>query len=96
MARRHRGARTIDVPGGLNSFDLFFLAMARWQSGQHQEARGWFDRAVESMRKTRGKSEELDRFHAEAARLLGIGEIRSSVREERTPEGTQPGTSSEE
>src|SRR5262249_47346195 len=50
----------------------FFLAMARWQLGQKDEARKWFDRAVRWMDQQDPRDEELRRFRAEAVELLGI------------------------
>jgi len=50
----------------------FFLAMAHWQLGQKDEARQWYDKAVEWMEKNQPEDEELRRFRAEAAELLGI------------------------
>src|SRR5262249_1007892 len=55
-----------------NSYDFFFLAMARWQLGEKDEARQWYDKAVEWMDKNKPGDEELARFRAEAAQLLGI------------------------
>jgi tetratricopeptide (TPR) repeat protein len=50
----------------------FFLAMAHWQLGEQEEARRWYDKAVAWMEKDRPKDEELGRFRAEAAELLGV------------------------
>ena len=50
----------------------FFLAMAHWQLGDKDEARKWYDKGVEWMDKNQPKNEELRRFRAEAAELLGI------------------------
>jgi tetratricopeptide (TPR) repeat protein len=58
----------------------FFLAMAHWQLGEkdkawqlYEEARAWTD-------KYRPKDKELLRFHAEAARLLGLEQIEFAQR----------------
>ena len=59
---------------GGNASDWFFLAMAHWQLGHNDEARTSYDKAVEWMDKNQPKNEELLRFRAEAAELLGIGE----------------------
>ena len=45
--------------------------MAHWQPGEKDEARKWFDQAVEWMEKNKPDDEELRRFRAEAAELLG-------------------------
>ena len=50
----------------------FFLAMAHCQLGQKDEARKLYEKAVEWMQKNRPWDEELIRFRAEAAELLGI------------------------
>ena len=55
-----------------DSFDWFFLAMAHWQLGEKDEARKWYDQAVQWMEKNQPQDEELRRFRAEAEELLGI------------------------
>jgi tetratricopeptide (TPR) repeat protein len=50
----------------------FFLAMAHWQLGDKDQARRWYDRAVEWMEKNRPQDEELRRFRAEAEEVLQI------------------------
>ena len=57
-----------------DSYQWFFLAMAHWQLRNNQEARNWYDRAVEWMNKNQPKNQELRRFRAEAAELLGVRE----------------------
>jgi serine/threonine protein kinase/tetratricopeptide (TPR) repeat protein len=57
---------------GGDSFDWFFLAMARWRSDDRAGARSWFDKAVAWMDKHQPKNDELRRFHSEAAQVLGI------------------------
>ncbi|MCI0462915.1 MAG: tetratricopeptide repeat protein, partial [Gemmataceae bacterium] len=52
--------------------DWFFLAMAHWRLGNQPEARRWFDRAVTWMDRMAPDQEELRRFRAEAAKLLGV------------------------
>jgi tetratricopeptide (TPR) repeat protein len=61
-------------PKGGDSYQWFFLAMAHWQLGNTQEARKWYDRAVEWMNKNQSRNEELRRFRTEAAELLGVHE----------------------
>jgi tetratricopeptide (TPR) repeat protein len=53
-------------------FNAFFLAMAHWRLGERDEARQWYDRAVQWTEKKRPKDEELRRFRDEAAGLLGL------------------------
>jgi uncharacterized protein HemY len=57
---------------GGGASDWLFLAMAHWQLGQKDEARTWYDRAVQGMAKSDPQDEELRRFRAEAEELLGI------------------------
>jgi tetratricopeptide (TPR) repeat protein len=54
--------------------NAFFIAMAHWQLGRKDEARQWYDRAVEWMDKNKRNEAELIRFRAEAATLLGVTE----------------------
>jgi hypothetical protein len=54
--------------------DWFFLAMASWKLDHKDVARSWYDRAVAWAMKNEPKDEELRRFRAEAAALLGIEE----------------------
>ena len=62
----------MELRKGGDSHDWFFLAMAHWQLGQKDEARKWHDQAVAGMEKRAPQNEELTRFRAEAAQLLGI------------------------
>jgi tetratricopeptide (TPR) repeat protein len=61
---------------GGDAFDFFFLAMAHWQRGEKETARKWFDQAVPWMDKNAPHNEELRRFRAEAAELLGVEDLR--------------------
>ena len=64
----------MELRNGGDSFDWFFLAMAHWRLGEKDKAREWYDRAVRWMDKNPSKNEELRRFRAEAAELLGLTE----------------------
>jgi WD40 repeat protein/serine/threonine protein kinase/tetratricopeptide (TPR) repeat protein len=66
--------KSAQLRSGGNSFDYFFLAMARWQLGQKDEAGTWYGRGVEWMDKNKPQDAELLRFRAEATDLLGIKE----------------------
>ena len=46
--------------------------MAHWQLGEKEAARKWYDQAVAWMDKNQPNNEELRRFRAEAAELLGV------------------------
>jgi tetratricopeptide (TPR) repeat protein len=59
---------------GGDSSDWFFLAMAHWQLGDKQQARKWYDQAVQWMDKNQPEDEELRRFRDEAAQLLGVAQ----------------------
>ena len=50
----------------------FFLAMTHWQLGSKEEARKWYDQAVQWMEKNAPENGELRHFRAEAAKLLGV------------------------
>ena len=60
----------ISLHEGGSSFDWFFLAMAHWRLGERDEARTWFDRAVQWMEKYQPHDDELRRFRAEAEAML--------------------------
>jgi tetratricopeptide (TPR) repeat protein len=64
--------KSTELSKGGDAFGWFYLAMAHWQMGRRDEARKWFNKAVEWMDKNQPKNEELRRFRAEAAELLGI------------------------
>jgi len=63
--------RSMALRNGGNGYDWFFLAMARWQKGDKDEARKWFDKAVAWTNEKDPKNLELRQFWAEAAELLG-------------------------
>ncbi len=66
--------KSLSLHGSANGFDCFFLAMAEWQLGSRREARRHYDQAVAWMHKHTPENEELRRFRAEAATLLGAPE----------------------
>jgi Flp pilus assembly protein TadD len=55
-----------------NANESFFLAMACWQLGDRAGARTWFDRGIALMDRDKARDDEVRRFRAEAAELLGI------------------------
>jgi serine/threonine protein kinase/tetratricopeptide (TPR) repeat protein len=65
--RGNEGARA-------SAIEAFFLAMAHWRLGDEPRARQWYDRAVEWTDKNHlnPREEELRRFRAEAAGVLGL------------------------
>ncbi|MFL5240711.1 MAG: tetratricopeptide repeat protein [Gemmataceae bacterium] len=64
--------KSIELRKGGDSFDSFFLGMARWQLGEKDQARKCYEQAVQWMDKNQPKNEELIRFRAEAEMLIGI------------------------
>jgi tetratricopeptide (TPR) repeat protein len=56
----------------LVGFRRIFRAMALWQLGHKEEARLWYDQAVEWMEKNQPNNDQLRRFRAEAEELLRI------------------------
>lgn len=63
--------RSMKLRSGGDASDWFFLAMAHWQMGRRDEASQWYNRAVQSMEINQPRDDELSRFRAEAAALLG-------------------------
>jgi tetratricopeptide (TPR) repeat protein len=64
--------KSMELRQGGDAFDWYFLAMAEWQRGNKDEARKWYDKAVEWAEKNAKDNEELKRFSAEASALLGM------------------------
>jgi serine/threonine protein kinase/tetratricopeptide (TPR) repeat protein len=54
-----------------HAYDWFHIAMVHSQLGQHAEARQWYDKAVESMRKENPEDVELEELRRETSELLG-------------------------
>jgi Tfp pilus assembly protein PilF len=63
--------RVMAAPNGGTPSDWFILAMARWQKGDKDEARKWFDKAVAGIKEKAPGDAESRRFWVEAAQLLG-------------------------
>jgi tetratricopeptide (TPR) repeat protein len=64
--------RSMRLRKGGNSSDWFFVAMAHARLGNKEQARKWYDQAVDWMEKNRPPDGELRRFRREAAILLGV------------------------
>jgi serine/threonine protein kinase len=60
----------MSLRAGDDGSDWFFLAMAHWRLGERDQARTWFDRAVQWMDKHKPQDEELRRFRTEAEALF--------------------------
>jgi eukaryotic-like serine/threonine-protein kinase len=63
--------RSTALWSGADAWDWFFQALARWQKGDRQGARKWFDKAVARTKQRDPKYVELRQFWTEAAALLG-------------------------
>jgi serine/threonine protein kinase len=59
---------------GGDGIDFFFLAMACWKQGEKDQARRWYDKAMQWMETGRPHDPELLQLRAEAATLLGLGQ----------------------
>jgi tetratricopeptide (TPR) repeat protein len=57
--------------------EQLFMAMVHWKLGHEQQARQWFERAARSMNDSGRRDDDLVRFRAEAAALLGISDAPS-------------------
>jgi tetratricopeptide (TPR) repeat protein len=64
--------KSMELSEGGNSFDWFSLAMVHEKLGDREEARQWYNRATGWMAKNQATSEELRRFRAETAQVLGV------------------------
>ena len=84
--------KSMQLRAGGDPADWFFLAMAHWQKGEKDQARQWYDKAVNGMEKNKSQDDELRRFCAEAAALLGVTEHPKSTgkKEENTPRRSKP------
>jgi tetratricopeptide (TPR) repeat protein len=71
--------KAMELKDGGDSLDWFSLAMAQWRLGNRDQAREWFQKAVQGMEKDNLRDPELERFRSEASALLGIKE-QSSVK----------------
>jgi uncharacterized protein HemY len=63
--------KSISLSGG-KAHDWFFLAMTHWNQGKRTEAIQSFDMAVGALKNESKADLELQRFHTEAAKLLGL------------------------
>jgi serine/threonine protein kinase len=78
--------KSIELTDGGSGHDFCFLAMAHWQLGEKEEARRWYDKAIEWMGQNAAADEELKRFRAEAAQLLGIVEEPEKEKPKQAPD----------
>jgi tetratricopeptide (TPR) repeat protein len=73
--------KTLELSNGGDAADWFFLAMAHWRLGHHDEARAWYDKAVawKARNRPQDKNEELSRHRVEAEALLGLADLPADV-----------------
>ena len=71
IAAQKQSMELQQAPKGGDAGQWFCLALAHWQLGDKEEARRWYDRAVESMEKSPVLGDTLGRFRREAAEMLG-------------------------
>ena len=64
--------RSMELRREGDSFDWYFVAMIHAQQGRLDEARQWYDKAAAWQVGTQPGNEELQRFRAEAAQVLGL------------------------
>jgi WD40 repeat protein/tetratricopeptide (TPR) repeat protein len=64
--------KSMELGKGGEALDWFFLAMVHWHLGAKEQARTWYGKAVHWMDRYDPRDDELRRFRAEAAALLGI------------------------
>ena len=82
--------KSMDLSSGGGSRHWFLLGMAHWQSGDKDEARKWYNRAVKWQEENRPTDDELRRFQAEAAQLLGLTNDRNSAIPSASAEMARP------
>ena len=66
--------KSMELRRGGDAYDWFFLAVAYHQLGEKDEARKWHDQATTWTRTNKPADEQLVRFRAEAAHVLGVKE----------------------
>ncbi|MGO9468007.1 MAG: tetratricopeptide repeat protein [Isosphaeraceae bacterium] len=64
--------RSMALKRGGNARDWFILALARWQTGEKDQARIWFEKAAAWTNEKSPKDPELRRLWSEAAQLLAL------------------------
>ncbi|HEX4415736.1 MAG TPA: protein kinase [Lacipirellulaceae bacterium] len=80
---------------GGDPYDYFFLAMAQQKSGHPDEARKWYDKALEWMKAKAPRDKELIRFRAEAAETLGLSPPEKSQPDHPSSAAKSAGNSAE-
>jgi tetratricopeptide (TPR) repeat protein len=66
--------KAMELRDGGDASDWLVLAMVQWQLGQEEKARTSYENAVQLTKKLDTYDQDLERFRAEAAELLGVTE----------------------
>jgi eukaryotic-like serine/threonine-protein kinase len=84
--------KSMQLRAGGDPYDWLFLAMAHWQLGHRDHAAKWYAQSLDWMDKDKSENEELRRFRAEAAALLGHNEQPkpTSKKEENSTPSSKP------
>ncbi|MEE8487046.1 MAG: tetratricopeptide repeat protein, partial [Gemmatimonadota bacterium] len=77
---------SMELRSGGDASDWLFLAMAHWQKGDQDQAREWYNRAIEWLDGQQPPDDQLQRFRAEAAELLGIEQDATEERQDEFQE----------
>jgi tetratricopeptide (TPR) repeat protein len=78
--------KSVELRDGGDASDWLFLAMSHWQLDNQDETRRWYRQAIRSMQEEKVQDEQLQRFHAEAAELLGVERETTEEQQEERPE----------
>jgi serine/threonine protein kinase/tetratricopeptide (TPR) repeat protein len=73
--------KSMGLRNGGDAYRWYFLAMCHWQLGEKDEARKWYDKAVEWTEKNQPKNTQLRHFRTEAEELL-----KAAIKEPTTKE----------
>jgi tetratricopeptide (TPR) repeat protein len=71
------------APDRYLAWNDLFLCMAHWQSGDKEQARELYERAIQWMEKNQSNNEELRGFRVEAEELLGIKDEQSHSKDRK-------------
>ncbi|HJQ82071.1 MAG TPA: protein kinase [Lacipirellulaceae bacterium] len=78
--------KSVELRAGGDATDWYFVAMAHWQLGRHEQARKWYDRASQWMKKNQRPSDELQRFRAVATELIGVSDAAPTTGTAKQPQ----------
>jgi serine/threonine protein kinase/tetratricopeptide (TPR) repeat protein len=74
--------KSMELRSGGDAGDWFFLAMCHWQLGDKDEARKWYDKAVQWTEKNQPRNVKLRRIRAEAEELMKIAGTHAATKSE--------------